>query len=99
MNPRVDYTEVAAKLDYAALEQKLEQLRKQSPAKKRKRVGDVLAPVQPKLRELHARGWTYELLAHELNAAGVPVKPSTLREYLAAPKSKRDGRSEKTAVM
>jgi hypothetical protein len=98
MTTRVDYTQIAAKLDYAALEQKLEQLRKRSPAKKRKRVGDVLAPVQPKLRELHARGWTYELLAHELNAAGVPVKPSTLREYLAAPKPKRDRSSRKAAV-
>ena len=98
MNPRVDYTQIAAKLDYVALEQKLEQMRKQSPQKKRKHVGDVLAPVQPKLRDLHARGWTYDLLAFELNRAGVPVKPSTLREYLAAPKPKRDRRREKTAT-
>ena len=89
MSTRVDYTEVAAKLDYTALEQKLEQLRKQSPQKKRKHVGDVLAPIQAKLRDLHARGWTYDLLAYELNAAGVPVKPSTLREYLATPRAKR----------
>ena len=45
MNPRIDYTQIAAKLNYAALDKKLEQLRDTPPPKKRKQVSDLLAPV------------------------------------------------------
>jgi hypothetical protein len=82
MNTRIDYTELAAKLNYSALEKKLEQLREVAPPKKRKQVGDVLAPVAKKLRELHGKGWSYEQLAKELTDAGLPVKPSALRDHL-----------------
>ena len=82
MNERTDYGQIAAKLNYSALDKKLDGLREQEPPKKRKSVGDVLAPVRDKLAELHAKGWTYARLAEELNGAGLPVKVGTLREYL-----------------
>jgi len=88
-NPRIDYTELAAQLNYAALERKLAQLGEQEPPKKRKLVRDVLAPVAARLRELHAKGWTYEQLAKELNDFGLPLKPATLRDYLSKPKARR----------
>jgi ribosome-binding protein aMBF1 (putative translation factor) len=87
-NPRIDYGQLAAKLNYAALDQKLGQLREQEPPKKRKQIGDVLAPVAARLRELRAKGWTYEQLAKELNDFGLPVKPSALRDYLTEKKPK-----------
>jgi hypothetical protein len=82
MSERTDYAAVADKIDYTKLEKKLDGLREQEPPKKRKSVGDVLAPVRGKLAELHAAGWTYARLAEELNGAGLPVKVGTLREYL-----------------
>jgi hypothetical protein len=82
MTTRIDYTELAAKLNYAALDKKLEQLRATPPPKKRKQIGDVLAPVTEKLRELRGKGWSYEQLAKELTDAGLPVKPSALRDHL-----------------
>ena len=103
MSDRTDYGQVAAKLNYPALEKKLEQLRDQPPPRKRKSAGDVLAPVRDKLAELHAAGWTYAQLAEELNGAGLPVKVGTLREYLghgghgAKPKPKRRGSKRRTA--
>jgi hypothetical protein len=36
MSTRIDYTQIAAKLDYAALEKKLEQLTQREPPRKRK---------------------------------------------------------------
>ena len=86
INPRIDYGQLAAKLNYAALDQKLGQLREQVPPKKRKQIGEVLAPVEARLRELRAKGWTYEQLAKELNDFGLPVKPAALRDYLTARK-------------
>ena len=98
MKPRIDYTQVAARLNYAALEKKLEQLGTQEPPKKRRHIGDMLAPVAEKLRELRAMGWTYEQLAGELTDAGLPVKPSGLRDHLAAKKPKASRRSRQHSV-
>ena len=100
MNPRIDYTQVAARLNYVALEKKLDQLGTQPPPKKRRHIGDVLAPIAEKLRELRAQGWTYEQLARELTDAGLPVKPSALRDHLAAkkPKAARRGRQRSVTV-
>lgn len=93
MNPRIDYTQVAARLNYAALEKKLEQMGTQAPPKKRRHIGDVLAPVAEKLRELRAKGWTYDQLARELTDAGLPMKPSALRDHLTAKKPRAARRS------
>ena len=97
-NPRIDYGQLAAKLNYAALGQKLEQLRAQEPPKKRKQLGDALAPVEVRLRELRAKGWTYEQLAKELNDFGLPVRPAALRDYLTEMKSKASSRSRQRGV-
>jgi hypothetical protein len=97
MSERTDYGTIAEKIDYTKLDKKLDGLREQEPPKKRKSVGDVLAPVRDKLAELHAAGWTYSRLAEELNEAGLPVKVGTLREYLgngghgAKPNGRRRG--------
>ena len=91
-NPRIDYGQLAAKLDYAALDKKLEQLREQQPSKKRKQIADVLAPVEARLRDLRAKGWTYEQLAKELNDFGLPVKSAALRDYLRPRKPKASDR-------
>lgn len=96
MTTRIDYTALAAKLNYSALEKKLEQLREVAPPKKRKQVGDVLAPVSEKLRELRGKGWSYEQLAKELTDAGLPVKPSALRDHLGT--KPRRGRKRSAAV-
>ena len=98
-NPRIDYGQLAAKLNYAALDQKLEQLREQKPPKKRKQIGDVLAPVAARLRELRAKGWTYEQLAKELNDFGLPVKPAALRDYLTAGKTKAPSRGRRRGTV
>jgi len=92
-NPRIDYGQLAAKLNYAALDQKLGQLQEQEPPKKRKQIGDVLSPVEARLRELRAKGWTYDQLTKELNDFGLPLKPAALRDYLMAKKAKAHGRS------
>ena len=96
MKQRINYTEVVAKLNHSALEKKLEQLGSQEPPKKRKQVGDALAPYAAKLRELRGKGWTYEQLAKELSDAGLPVKPSALRDHLGE-KAKR-GKKRSAAV-
>ena len=49
MNNRVDYEQVAAKLDYAAVDKKLAQLAEREPPKKRKTVADVLEPLRERL--------------------------------------------------
>ena len=41
MSTRMDYEQIAAKLDYAALEKKLAQLAEREPPKKRKTAGDI----------------------------------------------------------
>jgi hypothetical protein len=82
MSARTDYTRLAEKIDYPALEKKLAQLREQAPPKKRKRAADVLAPMREQLVGLHANGWTYAQLTEELKNSGVPVAVGTLRDYL-----------------
>ena len=44
MSERTNYSTIAERIDYTKLERKLEQLRYKPPPKKRKSVGDVLAP-------------------------------------------------------
>ena len=82
MTTPMDYTKLAATLDYAALNQKLEQLTQRDPPRKRKTAADVLEPLREGLLALQAKGWTSGDLADELKAAGVPVNPARLRECL-----------------
>lgn len=83
MSTRTDYNQIATKLNYAALDKKLDQLRSQTPPKARKGVADVLAPIAGRLKELRAKGWSYPQLARELNEVGLPVKVSALRAHLS----------------
>jgi hypothetical protein len=78
----MDYAQIATKLDYAALEKKLEQLTQRAPPRKRKTAADVLEPLRERLLALHRKGWSSGQLADELKAAGVPVSPARLRECL-----------------
>ena len=82
MNLRPDYDQIAAELNGAALEKKLEELTHRVPPRKRKRLADVLGPFTERLLTLHGLGWTYRQLADELTASGLPVRVGTLREYL-----------------
>ena len=82
MSTRIDYTQIAAKLDYAALEKKLTQLAEREPPKKRKTASDVLEPLRERLLALQRKGWSSKQLVDELKAAGVPVSPARLRECL-----------------
>jgi len=79
----MDYTQIAAKLDYAALEKKLDQLTQHEPPRKRKTAATVLEPLREQLLALHRKGWSSGQLAEELKAAGVPVSPARLRECLS----------------
>ena len=82
MRTATDYTKLAATLDYAALEKKLEQLAQRDPPRKRKTVSDVLEPLRERLLDLQGRGWKARELADELKIAGVTVSPARLRECL-----------------
>jgi hypothetical protein len=82
MRTATDYTKLAATLDYAVLEKKLEQLAQRDPPRKRKTVADVLEPLRERLLDLQGRGWKARELADELKAAGVMVSPVRLRECL-----------------
>ena len=82
MSTRTDYAQIATKLDYAALEKKMEQLSQRAPPKKRKTAADLLEPLREHLLTLHRKGWSSGQLAEELKAAGVPVSPARLRECL-----------------
>ena len=57
MSTRMDYTLIATKLDYAAVDKKLEQLIQRKPPKKRKAAADVLEPLRERLLALHRNGW------------------------------------------
>lgn len=83
MSTRMDYAQVAAKLDYAALNKKLEQLTQRAPPRKRKTAADVLEPLRERLLALYRNGWSSGQLADELKTAGVPVSPARLRECLS----------------
>src|SRR6266545_1926752 len=80
MSTRIDYEQIAAKLDYAALDKKLAQLAERHPPKKRKSVADVLEPARERLLALHRKGWSSGQLVNELKSAGVPVSPARLRD-------------------
>ena len=82
MRTATDYTKLAATLDYAALEKKLEQLAQRDPPRKRKTVADVLEPLRERLLDLQGRGWKATELADELKTAGLSVSPTRLRECL-----------------
>jgi hypothetical protein len=82
MSTTIDYTKLAATLDYAAVEKKLEQLTQRDPPRKRKTVADVLKPLRQRLLDLHSKGWSAGQLADELKTAGVMVSPARLRECL-----------------
>jgi len=82
MSSPIDYTKMAATLDYAALEKKLEQLTQRAPPRKRKTVADILEPLRERLLDLHSKGWGASQLADELKTAGVMVSPARLRECL-----------------
>lgn len=100
----MDYTKLAASLDYAVLEKKLDQLSERQPPKTRKSVADVLEPVRERLLTLHRGGWTSLQLAQELKNAGVPVSPARLRECLntwsghGGPPTKRPARRRPVTV-
>ena len=49
MSTTIDYTKLAATLDYAAVEKKLEQLAQRDPPRKRKTVADVLVRIPVKV--------------------------------------------------
>jgi 16S rRNA U516 pseudouridylate synthase RsuA-like enzyme len=52
MNKRIDYEQIAAKLDYATLNKKLEQLASSEPPKNRKTAVDLLEPLREGLAGL-----------------------------------------------
>lgn len=83
MSTHIDYTQIAAKLDYAAVEKKLEQLAQREPPRKRKTAVDVLEPLRERLLALHHKGWSSAQLVDELKAVGIPVSPARLRDCLA----------------
>ena len=82
MSKRIDYEQIAAKLDYPTLDKKLEQLAQREPPKSRKTAVDLLEPLRERLLALQRKGWSSKQLVDELKAAGVPVSPARLRECL-----------------
>ena len=82
MNKRIDYGQIAAKLDYPTLDKKLEQLAQREPPKNRRTAVDLLEPLRERILALHRKGWSSQQLAEELKAAGVPVNPARVRECL-----------------
>lgn len=82
MSKRIDYGQIAAKLDYPTLDKKLEQLAQREPPKNRKTAIDLLEPLRERIIALHRKGWSSQQLAEELKAAGVPVNPARVRECL-----------------
>ena len=82
MSKRIDYGQIATKLDYPTLDKKLEQLAQREPPKNRKTAVDLLEPLRGGIIALHRKGWNSQQLAEELKAAGVPVSPARLRECL-----------------
>ena len=93
MNTRIDYTQLAAKLDYAALDKKLEQLTQREPPKKRKTAADALEPLRDRLLALHHKGWSSAQLVEELKAAGVPVSAARMRACLSRWNGNGNGKS------
>jgi hypothetical protein len=82
MSKRIDYGQIATKLDYPTLDKKLEQLAQREPPKNRKTAVDLLEPLRERIIALHRKGWSSQQLAEELKAAGVPINPARVRECL-----------------
>lgn len=82
MSKRIDYEQIAAKTDYAALNKKLEQLAQHEPPKSRKTAVDLLEPLRERLLALQRNGWSSQQIADELKTAGVPVSVARVRECL-----------------
>jgi hypothetical protein len=82
MSKRIDYEQVATKLDYAALNKKLEHLTQAEPPKNRNTALAMLTPLREQLLALHRKGWSNQEIADELKADGVPVSAARLRECL-----------------
>ena len=82
MSQRINYAEAAAKLNYAALNQKLELLSQTEPPGNRNTALAMLEPLREKLLTLHRQGWSSQQLAAELKAAGVPATVARLRDCL-----------------
>jgi hypothetical protein len=91
MSTHIDYTQIAAKLDYAAVEKKLEQLAQREPPRKRKTAVDVLEPLRERLLALHHKGWSSAQLVDELKAVGIPISSARLRDCLAGWTSNGNG--------
>lgn len=83
MSTRIDYSQLADKLDYPTVEKKLKQLAERKPTRKRKTAADVLEPLREQLLDLHRKGWSSSQLVNELKASGVPVSPARFRECLS----------------
>lgn len=83
MSNRIDYGQLAEKLDYPTVEKKLKQLAERKPTRKRKTAADVLEPLREQLLALHRKGWSSSQLVSELKASGVPVSPARFRECLS----------------
>jgi hypothetical protein len=82
MSKRIDYGQIAARLDYPTLDKRLEQLAQREPPKSRKTAVDLLEPLRERILALQRKGWSSQQLADELKTAGVPVNPARLRECL-----------------
>ena len=82
MSKRIDYEQIAAKTDYAELNQKLAQLAQQEPPSNRKTVANLLEPLRERLLALQRKGWSSQQLADELKAAGMPVGVARVRECM-----------------
>lgn len=83
MSTRIDYGQVAEKLDYPSVGKKLAQLAERKPTRKRKTAADLLEPLREQLLALHRKGWSSSQLVDELKNAGVPVSPARFRECLS----------------
>ena len=82
MSKRIDYEQIAAKTDYAELNQKLALLAQQEPPSNRKTVANLLEPLRERLLALQRKGWSSQQLAEELKAAGMPVGVARVRECM-----------------
>ena len=92
MSTQSNYDQIAANLDYAKIAKMLTELTKLPPPKTQITVADVLAPIIGRLRDLHAKGWTYDQLSKELNEFGLPINTSALRRHLRTRRKRRSKR-------
>lgn len=56
MKARIDYGQMAAKLDYPVIGKKLEQLARETPPSKRRTAATALEPLRERLLALHRKG-------------------------------------------